>query len=174
MSMRKHENTENLALSNHHIGLGMGFKPLIPICAIGALLLISPVMAGEANPKSNIAGSPAVVGDRVGSFSDYYNGEVIVTERPVTRRQDGRTTRGFSIEVIELKRRVSYADLDLSRQADVTVFESRIETAAKRSCEELALRHSIELMDRSAITRCTNEAVNRSVKQVQSAIAVNH
>lgn len=174
MSTQKYRITEHLASSNHHIGSVMGFKPLIPICAIGALLLISPVMADKANRKSDIAGSPAVVGDWVGSFSDYYNGAVIITERPVTRRQEGRTTRGFSIEIIELKRRVSYADLDLSRQADVTVFESRVETAAKRSCEELALRHSIELMDRSAITRCTKEAVVRSVKQVQSAIAANH
>ena len=111
--------------------------------------------------------------DRIGLFSDDYDEEVFVTEGPVIRRQVGRTKLGFPIEIIELKGRVSYADLDLSREADVTVFELRVETAAKRSCEELAYRHSFEFMDRWAIMRCTNEAVDRSVEQMQAAIAAN-
>ena len=143
------------------------------ICVIGSLLLISPVLADKYNPESGIAGIPDGNGDRIGLFSDDYDEEVFVTEGPVIRRQVGRTKLGFPIEIIELKGRVSYADLDLSKQADVTVFKLRVETAAKRSCEELAYRHSFEFMDRWAIMRCTNEAVDRSVEQMQAAIAAN-
>ncbi|MDH3339590.1 MAG: hypothetical protein OEM76_17425, partial [Gammaproteobacteria bacterium] len=46
--------------------------------------------------------------------------EKIVVEAPMVRRQAGQTNIGAKIEVIELRRRVSYADLDLSKYADVT------------------------------------------------------
>ena len=145
----------------------------LPICAIGLLLLTSPIMADKSNSESGLAVLPDGGVDRIGLFSDEYDEEVIVNEGPIIRRQVGRTKLGFPIEVIELKQRVSYADLDLSREADVTVFELRVETAAKRSCEELAYRHSVEFMDRRAIMRCTNEAVDRSVEQMQAAMAAN-
>ena len=145
----------------------------LSICVIGSLLLISPVLADKYNPESGIAGIPDGNGDRIGLFSDDYDEEVIVTEGPVIRRQVGRTKLGFPIEIIELKGRVSYADLDLSKEADLFVFELRVETAAKRSCEQLSNKHSYELTSAWAITRCTNEAVEQSAEQVQAVIAAN-
>jgi UrcA family protein len=142
-------------------------------CAIGLLLLISPVLADNSIPEPGVAGIPDGNGDRSGFFSDDYDKKVIVTEGPVIRRQEGRTKRGFPIEIIELTRRVSYADLDLSKEADVSVFELRVETAAKRSCEQLANKQSFESTSASAITRCVSEAVDRSVEQMQAAIAAN-
>ena len=107
-----------------------------PIWVIGLLLLMSQVMADNSNPES----APADFSDSDGSqtelISENYNEEVFVYGGAVTSRQTGRTTRGFPIEITKLERRVSYADLDLSKEADVIVFESRVETAAKRSCEE--------------------------------------
>ena len=146
----------------------------LPICVIGSLLLISPVLADKYNPESGIAGIPDGNGDRIGLFSDDYHEEIFVIGGPVIRRQVGRTKLGFPIEIIELKGRVSYADLDLSKQADVTVFELRVETAANRSCEELEHEHPVMLTDRRAIMRCINEAIDRSGEQMQAAIAAAH
>ena len=58
------------------------------------------------------------------------------------------------LEVIELTRSVSYADLDLLREADVAVLEMRVESAAKMSCEELANKYPLSYSDNWAITRC--------------------
>ena len=160
MNARKYEITEHLASSRRKI------------CAIGLLLLISPAMADKSNPESGLAGFPDGSGDRIGLFNNDYDEEEIVIDAPVIRRQEGRTKHGFPIEIIELKQRISYADLDLSKEADAAVFELRVETAAKRSCEELARRQWVELTGRWTIRRCTNEAVDRSVEQVQAAIAV--
>ena len=143
----------------------------LPICAISLLLLIGPVMADKSNPESGLVVLPDGDVDRNGLFNDDYDEEVFVTGEPVIRRQVGRTKLGFPIEIIELKGRVSYADLDLSKQADVTVFELRVETAANRSCEELEHEHPVMLTDRRAIMRCINEAIDRSGEQMQAAIA---
>ena len=122
-------------------------------CAISLLLLISPVMADKSNPESGLAVLPDSNVDRNGWFNDEYDEEVFVTGEPVIRRQVGRTKLGFPIEIIELKGRVSYADLDLSKQADVTMFELRVETAAKRACEPSNLRHWLTAADEPGIGR---------------------
>jgi len=145
----------------------------LPTCAIGLLLLISPVMADNSILELGRADIPDGNDDRSELFNDDYDEEITVTEGSVIRHQEGRTKRGFPIETIELKRRVSYADLDLSKEADMSVFKLRVETAAKRSCEELANRRSVELTGAWTITRCTSEAVARSVGQTQAAIAAN-
>jgi UrcA family protein len=144
------------------------------IFTIGLLLSMSQVMAEKSNPEPGLAVDFDGDGHRIGLLNDGYDGEVIVIEGPVTSRQEGRTKLGFPIEIIELKGRVSYADLDLSKEADVTVFRSRVEAAAKKSCEKLAHRHSVELTGRWTITRCTNEAIDRSVEQMQAAIDADH
>ena len=97
--------------------------------------------------------------------------EEIVVEAPIVRRRVGRTTSGVPIEVIELRRRVSYADLDLSKYADVTELKTRIETTAKESCERLSDMFPLDPSDRLEIRRCTNEAVDSTEEEVQAAIA---
>ena len=97
--------------------------------------------------------------------------EEIVVEAPIVRRQVGRSAAGAKIEVIELRRRLSYADLDLSKDADVTELKTRIETTAKESCEQLSDMFPLNPSDRSEIHRCTNQAVNGAEEQVQTAIA---
>ena len=97
--------------------------------------------------------------------------EEIVVQAPIVRRQVGRTAIGAKIEVIELRRRVSYADLDLSKDADVTALKARIETTAKESCEKLSDMFPFDPSDRREIQSCTNQAVDGTEKQVQAAIA---
>jgi UrcA family protein len=97
--------------------------------------------------------------------------EEIVVQAPIVRRQVGRTAIGAKIEVIELSRRVSYADLDLNRPADVTELKTRIETTAKESCEQLSDMFPSNPSDRNELRRCTNQAVDGAEEQVQAAIA---
>ena len=97
--------------------------------------------------------------------------EVIVTEGPIARLQEGWTTGGLPVNFIKLTRRVSYADLNLASAADEAVLRARIEAAAKMSCEELAEAHPVEFWGRKAIPRCIEEAVDRSENQVLAIIA---
>lgn len=92
--------------------------------------------------------------------------ETIVIEAPIVRRQVGID----KVEVIELRRRVSYVDLDLSKYADVTELKTRIETTAKESCEQLSDMFPHDPSDRREIRRCTNRAVDGTEEQVQAAI----
>ena len=97
--------------------------------------------------------------------------EVVVIAAPIERRWTERGKYGGEVEVIELTRRVSYADLDLSKQADVTVLETRIETAAKDSCEKLSEMFPLSPSDNAEIRRCINKASDGTEEQVQAAIA---
>ena len=94
--------------------------------------------------------------------------EEIVVEAPFVRREVGQTAIGAKIEVIELRRRVSYADLDLSKYADVNELKTRIKTTAKESCEKLD-----DMVPGSGeeIQSCTDKAVAGAEEQLQVAIA---
>ncbi len=93
--------------------------------------------------------------------------EVAVITAPIEHRYEGRTMRG-PILVIELKRRVSYADLDLSELADVTTLVTRIEATARESCEELS--NMIPFGDRMESRRCMKRAVHGTEGQVQAIV----
>ncbi len=98
--------------------------------------------------------------------------EEIVVEAPIVRRQVGRSAAGAKIEVIELRRRLSYADLDLSKDVDVTELKTRIETTAKESCEKLDdMFPFAEPTGGQGIRSCTDKAVAGTEEQVQAAIA---
>jgi UrcA family protein len=91
--------------------------------------------------------------------------EVAVIRAPIEHRYEGRTIRA-PILVIELKQRVSYADLDLSERADVTTLETRIETIARESCEELS--NMPPFGDRMEGRRCMKRAVHGTEGQVEA------
>jgi UrcA family protein len=66
------------------------------------------------------------------------SGEINITAPYTThRRIIGRTSTGIPVEELSLARPVSYADLDLRKQADVMEFERRINQAAKQACGQL-------------------------------------
>jgi len=95
--------------------------------------------------------------------------EEVVVEAPIAVRQVGRSsTTGAKIELIEFKRRVSYADLDLSKHADVIELETRVETTAKESCEKLSAMYPLDSATES--WRCVKKTINSAEEQVQAAI----
>ena len=96
--------------------------------------------------------------------------EVVVIEAPIVRKWTERGRYGGKVEVIELRRRVSYADLDLAKHADVTTLETRIEDTAKESCETLSDMFPLDPMDKTEIRSCAKKAVNGTKEQVQAAI----
>lgn len=97
--------------------------------------------------------------------------EVVAVESPIERERAGPT--GMTIEIIGLKRQVSFADLDLSKHADVTELERRIETTAKESCEKLEEMYPLPRNpSRSAdIRRCTKQAIGNAADEIDAAIA---
>jgi len=94
--------------------------------------------------------------------------EEIVVEAPITVRQVGRMNAGAREEIIGLKRRVSYADLDLSEHADVTELETRVESVSKESCKKLFGMYPFGSVGEEL--RCIEKAINSAEEQVQAAI----
>ena len=96
--------------------------------------------------------------------------EEVLVEAPIAVHQGKRGgAAGARIEIIELKRRVSYSDLDLSKYADVIELEARVEFISKESCEKLS-----NMFPHDSATekfRCIKEAINSANGQVQAAIA---
>jgi UrcA family protein len=80
-------------------------------------------------------------------------------------------TTGARTEVIELRRRVSYADLELGNESDVAELETRIEAIAKDACKKLSDMFPLSPSDRDEIRRCTNQAVDGAKEEMQEAIA---
>ncbi len=129
---------------------------LLAIAATGLVIKTNPAIAQQAHDNQT---------------SEVIE-EVIKLEAPILRRTVvGRTNIGAKIEDIELSRRVSYADLDLSKQAHVTKLKTRIKTTAKESCQELSDMSRFDPSDKREIQRCTNYGVDGTEEQVQAAIA---
>jgi len=98
--------------------------------------------------------------------------EEIVVEAPMESRQVGRSSStGAKIEEFNLKRRVSYADLDLCMNADVTEVKARIENTAKDLCKELSDKFPLNPSDPAEIGRCTTKAIDGTDEQLKAAIA---
>jgi len=93
---------------------------------------------------------------------------VTVVAAPIELRHEGRTVRG-PIQVTELKRRVSYADLELHSRADMTMLETRIETIAREICQELS--YMVPFGTRTELRRCVKRAIHETEEQVQAAMA---
>jgi UrcA family protein len=94
--------------------------------------------------------------------------EEVIIEAPITVRKVDRTAVGADIELVELKRRVSYADLDLSKHVDVIELEKRVETVSKESCAKL---HDIFPLE--SVTdqqRCVKKSIKSADEQIQAAI----
>ncbi len=98
--------------------------------------------------------------------------EEIVVEAPLVRHLVGRATgTDARIEIIELRRRVSFADLDISKYEAVVELENRIQTTAKEACEKLYEMYPTSPPDRRAIQDCTDQAIAGTEEQVKAAIA---
>jgi UrcA family protein len=97
--------------------------------------------------------------------------EVVVVEVPLEGREVGRSNIGVKIEEFELKRRVSYADLNLCNDADVTEMQTRIENTANELCKELSDKLPSNRSDPAEIGHCTKKASDGAQEQLQTAVA---
>ena len=94
--------------------------------------------------------------------------EELVVEAPFSIRQVERGAFGATTELIELKRHVSIADLDLSKHADVIELETRVEAVSTESCDQLSDMFPLDLP--SAKRSCIKKAIQSAEEQMQAAI----
>ena len=98
--------------------------------------------------------------------------EEVVVEAPVVRRKVAATSpTGYTTETIQLKRQVSFDDLDLTDDSDVKELEERIETTAKEACQALDEMLERDEQDPTDVFRCTKQAIKDARKEVEAVVA---
>lgn len=123
--------------------------------ATGLLLATDSVLAQQTDEK--------VVGAAV---------EEVVVEAPVVQRKiTARGSSGYTTEVVQLRKKVSYADLDLARESDAQELHKRIEMTAKEACEALKATFRRGEKDAGDVYRCTMLAIKNTEKEFESVIA---
>lgn len=123
--------------------------------ATGLLLATDSVLAQQTDEK--------VVGAAV---------EEVVVEAPVVQRKiTARGSSGYTTEVVQLRKKVSYADLDLARESDAQELHKRIEMTAKEACEALKATFRRGEKDAADVYRCTMLAIKNTEKEFESVIA---
>lgn len=96
--------------------------------------------------------------------------EVIVHAGPlVTKSVVGRAVgTGAPIERVSVDHYVSYADLDLVKNADVVTLNRRVQAAAHLGCQQLDKLYPTQPPNLQA---CMHDAVQGASQQVKSAIS---
>jgi len=98
--------------------------------------------------------------------------EEIAVQAPIERHDIGpASVTPIKTEIIELKQRVSFADLDLTKHADVNELDTRIVAVAKESCEKLSDMSPLNWLSLAEMQRCTKNAIASAEKQKELAIA---
>lgn len=101
--------------------------------------------------------------------------EEVIVRAPMTVERYEAKTNSFSAtikaEIVELKRPVSAADLDLSKAEDIMVLEQRIEAVAMDSCKKLSDMFPLDRSDRRELNRCTRDAIESAMADKQRLIA---
>lgn len=95
----------------------------------------------------------------------------VVVKAQIERKIETEPATGIRIETVFLRRPVSYADLDLSKNEDVLELERRIEMLASESCEELEKMFPLERDDVTNIRRCTRMAVKGTEDELRNVVA---
>lgn len=132
-----------------------GAATAVSLLAMGLLLLAQPVLSQEDEEEHSTAAIE----------------EVRVEAPVVTRKVTARGPSGHTTEVIQLRRHVSYADLDLTNEKDVEEFEKRIEMTAKEACKALKELFPKGQKDAGDVYRCTKYAIANSEKELESLVA---
>jgi UrcA family protein len=100
--------------------------------------------------------------------------ERIIIRAPYERieiKKSAATHPPFKTEIVELKRLVNINDLDLTKTADVTELNSRIESVAKESCQKLSDMFPLESTDPAEMHSCERKAIASARKQIEQVIA---
>lgn len=97
--------------------------------------------------------------------------EIIVHAGPLAYKTTvGRATgSGAPIERVAVDHYVSYADLDLVKNADVVTLNKRVQAAAQAGCQQLDKLYPIEP---SNLQNCMRDAISGASHQVKRAISV--
>jgi len=98
--------------------------------------------------------------------------EEIVVRAPI-ERSEARIPIGSSVitQTVNLNQNVSFADLDLTDNADVNKLETRIDAIAKESCQELSDMFPLDRSDMIEMNRCMKNAIASANEQKEMAIA---
>jgi UrcA family protein len=98
--------------------------------------------------------------------------EEVVVEAPVVSRKVAATSpTGYTTEMIQLRRQVTFADLDLTDENDVKVLEERIETTAREACQALDDMLDRDKQDQTDVFRCTKQAVKGAKEEFEAVVA---
>lgn len=94
--------------------------------------------------------------------------EITITATGETKVVVGRSAYGTPIEEVTLTRRVSYADLDLSKSAGAAELEKRVNQTARDACKELDARYPFEP---TTADECMRSATRKAMDEAHVAIA---
>lgn len=97
--------------------------------------------------------------------------EVVVVEASIDAQPGMRPATGYKTGSVEVKRYVSFADLDLSIEADALVLEQRIEVAAEEACEALERTFPLGQKSMADVRRCTKRAIEGTKEAFETAVA---
>ena len=91
----------------------------------------------------------------------------VIAERPTSTIVGRAGATGAPIELIELRHRVSYADLNLATASGANALNKRVKDAAKAACDELDKLYPLKERD----SKCADKAADAAKGQVDAAIA---
>jgi UrcA family protein len=121
----------------------------------------SMVVLAAAGSASLGAAQPVRVGEPIFVLT-------VVAPRLVREEAGRDRATGAPAELVSLTRRVSYDDLDLKLHADVLTLQQRVESTAKKACEQLA---SLFPLSDPRTPDCIAEAVAGAMEQAKAAMA---
>ena len=102
------------------------------------------------------------------------NVEEVVVQAPMVYKQVIDVSEsGVKTELIELRRRVSITDLDLTLAQDVNALNDRIEVVAQEACEKLDEMFPLG-RERGDVARCVRKAIADAQGQVDQLVAAVH
>ena len=113
---------------------------------------------------------PVMAQDQVDPFGPKVMEEVIVTAPRILRRETiDRSIGGGTVEQVTLTRRVSYADLDLKKPADVDELGRRVDAMAHEACQLLVDIKPVADAEPSE-SECIRRAIAGAKTQVDAAV----
>lgn len=104
---------------------------------------------------------------------DHSNEVRIEASRPVVKQIGRSLTTGAPIDIVQLTRHVSYADLDLATHAGASELEARIKSTAREACRQLEQLYPIGTSEGPGTEglNCVKDAIDGAMPQAKTAIA---
>lgn len=123
-------------------------------------------LASAAGLLCTVAGLAVPAAPAMGAQAAAIEEITVVAERP-TSKIVGRTSIGAAVELIELRERIRYADLDLATPSGASSLEKRVSDAAKAACDDLDKLYPLEAKD----ANCAKKAADAAMPQVRAAVS---